>query len=443
MPLLVTLISAIIGNVLGYTIFKDVAASMYYASYSLPTYVTLWNAEAFVKTTAIPVVLMIAINFAILADKLSLSPLKFIRRDLSKRQKKKAFRLNTKIGIMSRFRLRVIFQNIPNYITVVIGIFLANIILLLGIALPTLLEKYQEDITANMICDYQYILKAPMETQNSSVEKYCAGGLKTLEGRLKSESVSVFGLIPESQYIDLDLDSKNVYISNSFAEKFRISEGETITLKEAYGNKEYCFEVKGIHYYPAGIAVFMSQELFNETFENDSDYFNGYFSDTEITDIDDLLIATKITIDDMTKTSRQLILSMGSMMDMLSIFGIVMFMLIIYLLSKIIIEKNAQSISMTKILGYTNKEISGLYIMSTSIVVIASLILTLPIVNAIMEWVCVVMLSDFPGWLPYYVPFSVFVKIAAAGICSYAIIAFVQFRRVKSIPLDIALKNVE
>ena len=41
-------------------------------------------------------------------------------------------------------------------------------------------------------------------------------------------------------------------------------------------------------------------------------------------------------------------------------------MVLIYLLSKIIIEKNAQSISMVKILGYTNGEISKLYIMSTS-----------------------------------------------------------------------------
>lgn len=443
MPVFITLLSAVLGNVLGYTVFKDVAAGMYYASYSLPTYVTLWNADAFVKTTVIPVILMIMINFVILANKLSLSPLKFIRRDLSKRQKKKAFRLNTKIGIMSRFRLRVIFQNIPNYITVVVGIFLANVILLLGVAFPALLKQYQKDITSNMICDYQYVLKAPAETETEGAEKYCMGGLSTIEGELKSEAVSVFGIVPESDYIALDFDADSVYISNAFSEKFGVCEGETITLKEEYGDKEYDFKVKGIHYYPAGIAVFMNQELFNETFEHEADYFNGYFSDTEISDVDKMLVAAKITVDDMTKTSRQLILSMGEMMDMLFAFGIVMFMLIIYLLSKIIIEKNAQSISMTKILGYTNREIGGLYIMSTSIVVIASLLLTIPVANILMERVCVVMLADFPGWLPYYVPFSAFVKMFAAGVVSYAVIAFLQFKRVKKIPMDVALKNVE
>ena len=43
--------------------------------------------------------------------------------------------------------------------------------------------------------------------------------------------------------------------------------------------------------------------------------------------------------------------SMGNMMVLFQGFGVIMFVLIIYLLSKIIIEKNAQSISMAKITG--------------------------------------------------------------------------------------------
>lgn len=442
-PVLVTLISAVLGNILGYTWFKEVAADMYYSSYSLPTYVTLWNVEAFVQTTVIPVILMFLINFFILSNKLKLSPLKFLRRDISRKQKKKTLHLNTKIGIMKRFRLRIIFQNIPNHITIIIGIFMANIILLFGIAIPPLLEKYQSDITSNMICDYQYILKAPIETVTERAEKYCAGSLKTIEGKLRSEDVTIFGILPDSKYINLELDNNNVYISNAFSEKFGVSAGETITLKEEYGSKEYSFHVKGVYYYPAGIAIFMSLDHFNVTFENDADYYNGYFSDTEITDIDTKYIATVITEDDMTKTSRQLMLSMGSIMDMFFAFGIIMFMLIIYLLSKIIIEKNAQCISMTKILGYKNSEISGLYILSTSIVVIGSLILTLPIANEVIKHIFVLIFSKYSGWLPYYVPFSAYVKIAVAGITSYSIIAFMQYRKVKKIPLDMVLKNVE
>ncbi len=110
MPILVTLIGALIGNILGYTIMKDICAGMYYGSYSLPTYVTVWNAEAFLLTTIIPILLMLLVNYTVLHRKLSLSPLKFLRRDLKRRQQKHTLSLSKRIPFFSRFRLRVIFR---------------------------------------------------------------------------------------------------------------------------------------------------------------------------------------------------------------------------------------------------------------------------------------------------------------------------------------------
>ena len=47
MPVIVTLLAACIGNILGYTVFKNVVVGMYYNSYSLPTYQTVWNRMPF------------------------------------------------------------------------------------------------------------------------------------------------------------------------------------------------------------------------------------------------------------------------------------------------------------------------------------------------------------------------------------------------------------
>lgn len=445
MPILITLLAAGVGNVLGYTTIKDIAAEMYYASYSLPTYVTLWNADAFIKTTIIPVIIMFAINIITLVDKLNISPLKFIRRDLSKKKKKKAFRLNTKIPILKRFRLRVIFQNIPNYITIFVGVFFASVILLFGMAMKPLLDNYQDLITDNMVCKYQYILKAPVETKEESAEKYIATSLNTVDDKIKVEPATVYGINEKSDYIDIDvsdLRKNQVYISNAYAEKYDIEVGDKVTMKEEYGDKEYTFKVKGVYYYPSAVAVFMSEDKFKKTFDEE-DYFNGYFSDEELDDIDEAYISTKVTVDDMTKVSRQLKVSMGEMMSMFLVFGIVMFMLVIYMLSKIVIEKNSQSISMTKILGYSNSEISSLYINSTTIVVILSLLISIPLVNLVMKKIFRIVFMEYSGWLPYYVSYNIFIKIFLMGILAYAVIAFLQVRKIKKIPMDEALKNVE
>ena len=146
MPVFVTLIGAVVGNILGYTIFKNVCAGMYYGSYSLPTYVTVWNAKAFLLTTVVPVLIMLVVNYGILRSKLKLPPLKFLRRDLSRKKQKRALRLSSRINIFSRFRLRVIFQNFSNYIVLFVGIVFANLLLFFGLVLPSVLDHYQTDI---------------------------------------------------------------------------------------------------------------------------------------------------------------------------------------------------------------------------------------------------------------------------------------------------------
>lgn len=466
MPLLVTVIGALIGNLLGYTVFKDVCVDMYYGSYSLPTYVTIWNQEAFVMTTVVPLLMMLVINYAILRRKLELSPLKFLRRDLTRRKQKRTLPLSHRIGFFHRFRLRVIFQNISNYVILFVGVLFANLLLMFGLLLPAVLDNYQREMEEGMLSTYQYMLQVPVsavsgssklesllslamfsysvETENEDAEKFSAYSLNTLDGKYKSEEIVLYGIEGDSAYISADVSGDGVYVSSGYAEKFDIEPGDTIILKEKYENEEYSFLVKDIYDYEGTLSIFMSREDLNTMFDLGDSYFSGYFSNTEITDIDEKYIATVIDVEDMTKISRQLTVSMGSMMDMVNGFAVVMFMILIYLLSKIIIEKNAQSISMTKILGYTNGEISRLYIASTSIVVVLFLLLSLPIEKVFMEFLFKeVMMTSISGWITFYIDPKIYVEMFGIGAVTYAVVAFLEYRKIQKVPMDEALKNVE
>lgn len=466
MPLIVTGVGAILGNLLGYTVFKDVCVSMYYGSYSLPTYVTIWNAEAFLLTTVVPVLLMVLINFLILWRKLTLSPLKFLRRDLSRKQQKRTFPLTPRIPFFSRFRLRIIFQNISNYCILFVGILFANLLLMFGLLFPSVLAHYQVEIENNLLSEYQYILQVPLdavnedhkleslfhmmvfqsavETENEDAEKFSAYSLKTTDGPYSSEEVLLYGIQKNSCYIPVDVSGSEVYVSSSYAEKFNLSLGDIITLKESYEDTKYSFTIGGIYDYAGSLSIFMDQETMNRIFDLDSNYFSGYFSNTEITDIDEQYIASIIDVETLTKISRQLDVSMGSMMEMMDAFAIAMFMILIYLLSKIIIEKNAQSISMAKILGYTNSEISRLYIVSTSIVVVCFLLISLPIEYHAMYFLFrAIMMSSITGWITFYVDPIIYVKMLLMGILTYGVVALLEYRKIRKVPMDEALKNVE
>lgn len=444
LPIIVTIIGALVGNILGYTVFKNIFVNTYYESYSLTTYTTLWNAEAFLLTTIVPFVIMAVINVLIIGYRLRLSPLKFLRKDLAVRKKKKALRLPG-FKFFNRFRLRIIIQNMPNYITLFIGILFANILLIFGLMMSPLLAHYQNEIQDKLIAQHQYVLKVPVEVDNDEAEKYCAKTLSTIDGRLKSEDVLIYGAANNSRYIDInsnELKPGEVYVSNGYAEKFRINKGDKITLKEKYEDKEYTFTVKGMYDYPSSFAIFMSDDYFKDIFDKAEDYYSGYLSSEKL-DIDEKYVATEITLDDLTKVSRQLDRSMGTSFELVKIFAVVLFAVLMFLLTKLIVEKNSTSISMVKILGYSNREISRLYVTSTTIVVVISVIINIMLSVVIMNWLFRVFMEQMSGWIScYYAPY-VFVLMFVLNVGVYALISVFMMYKIKKIPMDEALKNVE
>ncbi len=114
----------------------------------------------------------------------------------------------------------------------------------------------------------------------------------------------------------------------------------------------------------------MPIDNFNRIFEKDDGAFAGFFSDEKITDIDDRYIASVMTKKDITKVTDQLQHSMGDFFAVFQYVLLVLAIVLIYLLTKIIIEKNENAISMSKILGFQNGEIASIYMLPTAITVL-------------------------------------------------------------------------
>lgn len=146
----------------------------------------------------------------------------------------------------------------------------------------------------------------------------------------------------------------------------------------------------------------------------------------------------------MTKVSRQLQVSMGSMMYLVDVFSVILFMILMYLLTKLIIEKNARSISMVKILGGTTREIAGLYLTSTAIATAVSIVVTIPLAHVLIEKAMrVMMASEMTGWMPLNANYAVWGEMVVLGLLAFAAVAALEYRKILRVPMDEALKNVE
>ena len=448
LPIIVTLIAAVVGNVLGYTVMKDYCVGLYRGSYSLTDYQTVWDASAFILSTVVPIVLMLIINLLVLTSRLKLSPLKFLRHDLRKNRNKKAMRLNTKIPFRTRFSLRIFFTNLPGYIVMIIGILFGSVLIAFGDMMPRMLTEYQDIVVRDMISEYQYVLydcEEAAEVTDPDAEKFAMASYDYTKPGFLTDSVTVYGAVRDSRYISAEIPRGKVLVSTGVSVKFGLNEGDTITLDEKYKrDTSYTLEIAGVYDYDSSLAVFMNIDDFDRTFGKDEGYFTGYFSDNELTELPDDDVATVITASDYTKLSTQLMVSMGGMMNLIKWFGALFFIIVVYVLCKQVIERNFQSIAMTKILGFRNGEIATLYIASTTIAVILGLLISIPFIGFATKAIFSGYLyTVMTGYLPLSISPMTYIVMFCTGLGCYIVVALLQMRKVAKVSKSEALKNAE
>jgi putative ABC transport system permease protein len=444
LPILSFILGMIVGNVLGYTGLHDFMMNIYRSMYSLGAVKTSWNSEAFLKTTLVPTLIMIAINLAILTWKLRIRPLAFLRREISGSKKKRAARLSTKIPFTWRFRIRIILQNMSNYVTMAVGVVLAGAIIIFGLMFQPLLEEVSKRIADTTISRYQYILKTPEEASEAGAEKFAAETLETAHEDYKTDEVTVYGIVEGSRYIKKPIPAGQVLLSNGFMDKYGVHEGDTVSLYDKYSDRFYDFKVAGEYPYEASLAVFARIDDFNETFDKTPDYYSGYFSDEKLGSLTTSNVYMVADSEAIGGFADQLWKSFADFMGPVRWFGVIMFVLMVYLLAKQVIERNAVSISMTKILGFTPGEIGGLYIVSTSIMVIGSLFLAIPLVDRLLKLIFKTYLyKRLSGYLPYCVSSDCYINMVLLGVGSYIAVAALQLLKIRRIKKSEALKTIE
>lgn len=437
-PVFMTLVAALLGNVLGYTFMNDVCASMYYGSYSFPAYVPQINAEALLLTTFVPAAIVLLIEVIMLVRLISLPPLQFLRRELKKNKSSGSLPLKAG-GFTLRFRTRIILRNYQAYIVLFVGILFANLLLMFSLIWTPLLSNFKDVILDNMIAENQYILKAQAKTKDSSAEKFALYSLTNENG----EDISIYGISNGSKYVSgLDLSDGKIAFSSAYSEKYNIHPGDTVTFSERFSSQKYELKVGEIYDYPPSLCVFMSLDNFRTTFDEDDDYFTGYFSDKKLDDIDKNYIAAVIGRNDLTNSADQLENSVG-FVKLFAIFAIAVYILMIYILSKMITERNSRSISVLKILGYKSNEISGLYNFSTGAVVLISMAVSIPLLGLLMKYLYFAVMQNYNGWVSFFIAPEIYPEMAAIGCLCFLAAYLLEMRRIRRIAMNEAIKDIE
>ena len=72
------------------------------------------------------------------------------------------------------------------------------------------------------------------------------------------------------------------------------------------------------------------------------------------------------------------------------------------------------------------------------------LLISLPAVEYGMRWIFrFYVVTSIAGWIPYYLDPGIFPEMFLLGMGTYAVVALLENRRLRRVPMDLALKNVE
>ena len=278
----------------------------------------------------------------------------------------------------------------------------------------------------------------------AQAEKFVAVSLEYERGGDAGwESVILYGIEPNSRYYtDLELSPDTVAASYGLVLKFDLKIGDTIDLYDKYENKTYTFTIGSIWGTDGTMNVYMPFDTVNAIVGNDADYFSGYLSNQAL-NIDERYVASDVTPSQMNKIGAQMEDSMGDMMSMLVGLSVAIYVVLMYLLTKTIIERSARSISYMKVFGYRNNEINRLFLVSITEVVVVSLVVAIPIVIELISVLVKIVFMHYSGNFVIDLPIDRLVLEIVLGLVCYAVVAFLHSRRIKKVPLALALKIQE
>lgn len=384
LPVIVTTVAGIIGFLIGISnIGIPVQMADANAYYSIPAMDVKIPPILIAYGIVMPPLAAIVVNYFVIRKKLSQTALSLIKNEV-KQPKGSNVNLGD-MGFVGRFRVRQMLREMRTGLTVVIGMFIALICLMLSLNTATFCSKVKKQNVEDTHYEYMYTYKYPTENPPEDGE---AAYAKILKKKIYGYNwdVTVLGLSKNTKYFDVTLkDGKNrVAISSSFAEKYGYGVGDEIVLHDEENDIDYGFTVDSVTQYTPSFYVFMAIDDARELFGAESDEYNVVFADKDL-GVDPARLYATTTKADIESAAGIFADQMKSMVVMIVAISTLIFVMVMYLMMKVMIDRSAFSISLIKVFGYRTNEIRKLYLDGNFFIIAIGAAICLPLSKFIMS----------------------------------------------------------
>lgn len=444
-PLLISFLGGAVGCILGFSEYGtgwQMGDSIAY--YSLPPMRIVTPGYLLFYSLIMPPVTAVVVNYLVINKKLKCTALSLLRNEQTAG---KAGRIqNMNLGNMKfllRFQIRQMLREIRSAFAVVIGMFICLLILMMSIDCAVLCINFGNACLEETKYAYMYTYKYPTEDVPE-------GGIPAYVENLKKEAygynldVTVLGIDDDNPYFPIvTADKKNeIVISSAAAQKFGVKVGDKLVLSDEVNERDYAFTVKNIVNFTSGVYVFLDRDVMQELFDQEDDYYNVVFADHAL-DIDNGRLYATVSKENVEESSQIFTDMMGPMVVMLVAISALIFMIVMYLMMKVMIDRSAFSISLMKVFGYRRREIRRLYLDGNFYVILLGALICVPLAKWSMDLVYPYCIANVAIGMDIKFTPQIYIMIYGGIWLCYIVINFLLVGRLnKLVPAEV-LKNRE
>ena len=444
-PMLIAFLGGVVGCILGFSKYGtgwQMGDSIAY--YSLPPMRIVTPGYLLFYSLIMPPVTAVVVNYLVINKKLKCTALSLLRNEQTAG---KAGRIqNMNLGNMKfllRFQIRQMLREIRSAFAVVIGMFICLLILMLSIDCAVLCINFGNACLEETKYAYMYTYKYPTEDVPE-------GGTPAYVENLKKEAygynldVTVLGIDDDNPYFPIaTADKKNeIVISSAAAQKFGVKAGDKLVLSDEVNERDYAFTVKNIVNFTSGVYVFLNRDVMQELFDQEDDYYNVVFADHAL-DIDNGRLYATVSKENVEESSQIFTDMMGPMVVMLVAISALIFMIVMYLMMKVMIDRSAFSISLMKVFGYRRREIRRLYLDGNFYVILLGALICVPLAKWSMDLVYPYCIANVAIGMDLKFTPQIYIMIYGGILLCYMVINFLLVGRLnKLVPAEV-LKNRE
>ena len=382
-----------------------------------------------------------AVNTLVIHKKLSRTALSLIKNEQSASSCRK-FNIRTK-SFITMFRVRQMVRELRSAVTVVFGMFVSLLVIMLGFDSCVMCEALKTDNTADTHYEYMYLYKYPEEEVPAGGE---SAFVKTLTTEFMGNTldVTVIGLREDSRYFDArpEKGENKAVVNNSLAERFGYKKGDRVTFTDAAEDRDYSFTVTDTAQYSPGFTIFMDIESMRGLFDKDEDYYNAVFSDKEL-DIDSGRLYSVTSKADIEKSAGVFAEQMASLIYTMLIAGTVIFIVVMYLMMGVMIDRSSFGISLIKIFGYRKREVRSLYLNGDLTIAAVGALICIPLAKLIMDSIYPSFVSNVACSIVLDFPPYLYLIIYSAVLAVYFVSSAMLTRKLNRITPAEVLKNRE